>query len=301
MNKRMAHICVCICTYQRRQYLPRLLEALKRQVTGDQFTYSIVVVDNDNLRSAEAEVQVFAASSPVPVRYCVEPEQNIARARNRAIENAWGDYVALIDDDEFPAENWLLASLDACRRYDVDGVLGPVLRHFDEKPPDWIIKGKFWARPTYPTGLKLEGDKGRVGNALLKMRIFAPGQEPFRPEFRAGEDVDFFLRMIEQGHVFVWCNEAVVYEVVPPIRWKRSFILRRSMLQGSINPLQQSFSKANLATSVVAIPVYALVLPVSLVLGHHRFMTLLVKLAYHSGRVLASLGIQVIRGPYVTD
>ena len=35
-------------------------------------------------------------------------KQNIALARNKAIENAKGDFIAFIDDDEFPLDQWLL-------------------------------------------------------------------------------------------------------------------------------------------------------------------------------------------------
>lgn len=294
-------ICVCICTYKRPQLLRRLLKELGKQNTDGLFTYSIVVVDNDRLRSAEAEVLDFAASSHIPLRYCVEPEQNIAMARNRAVENANGDYLAFIDDDEFPAANWLLTLFAACKKYDVDGVLGPVNRHFDEEPPKWIVQGMFWQRPIYPTGLIVDGRTGRTGNVLLKKGIFKAGRKPFRAEFHAGEDQDFFTRMVQEGHVFVWCNEAVVYEVVPPKRWKRSFILKRSLLLGSFSTLQQKFSVADVAKSVIAIPIYLVILPFSAIAGHHKFMTFLSKLAYHLARLLACMGIQVIKSPYVTD
>jgi len=68
-----------------------------------QFTYSIVVADNDQLQSARPVVLEFRSASPIPVTYCAEPQQNIALTRNRAIANASGDYIAFVDDDEFPA------------------------------------------------------------------------------------------------------------------------------------------------------------------------------------------------------
>src|SRR6202022_4183548 len=102
MSDHMKHIAVCICTYKRPDYLKRLLKELIGQETGGLFTYSIVVVDNDRSESARAVVSDMAASSPIPVKYCMEPRQNIALARNRAIENAQGDFVAFIDDDDFP-------------------------------------------------------------------------------------------------------------------------------------------------------------------------------------------------------
>src|SRR5580704_8315703 len=96
------HISVCICTYKRPQLLLRTLERLQGQETGGRFSYSIVVVDNDSSQSAQPAVASFASRPSIPVQYCTEPRQNIALARNKALENAAGDYVAFIDDDEFP-------------------------------------------------------------------------------------------------------------------------------------------------------------------------------------------------------
>ena len=107
-NNETNHINVCICTYKRPPLLKRLLEELGGQDTSGLFTYSIVVADNDYLQSAKPIVDDFTATSSVPIKYCVEPRQNIALARNKAIENVNGDFVAFIDDDEFPTKRWLL-------------------------------------------------------------------------------------------------------------------------------------------------------------------------------------------------
>jgi len=302
MTNDTQHITVCICTYKRPLLLQRLLHALRAQDTSGLFTYSIVVADNDHLRTAEHVVSAFASGSQIPVKYCVEPRQGIPLVRNKAIDNATGDFVALIDDDEFPTSNWLLTLFTACIKYGVDGVQGPVKRHFDEKPPNWVMKGNFYERPTYPTGLILDWSKGRTNNVLLRKQIFTSGADPFRPEIRTGEDMDFFRRMIENGHAFVWCNEAVAYEVVPPIRWKRTFMLRRALLQGAYVPVvDPTFGALGVAKSLIAVLAYTPALPFTLALGHHRFMTLLVKLVYHIGTLLAVLGINPIKEPYVTE
>ena len=300
MTNETKHISVCICTYKRPRFLKRLLEELDGQDTSGLFTYSIVVADNDHLQSGEAVVRDFAAASSIPIKYCVEPRQNIALTRNKAIENANGDFVAFIDDDEFPTRRWLLTLFKACNEFGVDGVLGPVKRHFDEEPPKWVVKGKFYERPTYPTGFVIDWSKGRTNNVLLKRRIFADSAQPFRPDFLTGEDQDFFRRMIEKRHAFVWCNEAVVYEVVPPVRWKRTFMLRRALLGGAVSVIEPTFGALAIAKSVIAVPAYTAALPFALVLGHHRFMILSVKLFEHLGKLLALMGIKPIRA-YVTD
>jgi succinoglycan biosynthesis protein ExoM len=295
------HICICICTYKRPQYLRRLLGELSTQQTDGLFTYSIVVVDNDQLRSAEGVVREFAAGCAIPFRYCVESQQNIAMARNKAVSNANGHFIAFIDDDEFPEGRWLLTLFQACRKYGVDGVLGPVRPHFDQGTPDWVMKGKFYDRPSYKTGFVIDPPKGRTGNVLLKRSIFAAIDEPFRAQFQSGEDQDFFRRMIERGHVFIWCEEAVAYEFVPPIRWRRSFMLRRALLRGGVTPLHPTFGVRDVLKSIIAVPAYAVALPFALVSGQHRFMTLLIKLCDHLGRLLGCLGIRPVKVSYVTE
>ena len=260
-----------------------------------------MVCDNDASQSAEQTVRECACVSPISVVYCVEPRQNIALARNTAVENAHGDFVAFIDDDEFPINTWLLTLFSACIRYGTDGVLGPVKPHFDHEPPHWVVAGKFYDRPCYPTGLIIDWRKGRTGNVLFKKTILSGLEQPFRPEFRTGEDQDCFHRMIARGHSFVWCDEAIAYEVVPPVRWTRRFMLKRYWLRGAMEPKTPGFGTRNITRALSAILAYAVALPLLFVLGQGTFMLYLTKLSYHLGTLLAWLGVNPIKTPYVTS
>ena len=95
------HIAVCVLTYRRPEWLKRLLQDLDKQKTEGKFTFSITVVDNDKVGSAQATVTALGPSSNIPVTYLVEPRQSICHARNLAISQSTGDYIAFIDDDEF--------------------------------------------------------------------------------------------------------------------------------------------------------------------------------------------------------
>ncbi len=297
----LPHISVCTCTFRRPEFLARLIRELLRQETAGRFTFSIVVADNDAARSAEPVIASLQKDTAIEIRYAVEPRQNIALARNKAIENARGDYVAFIDDDELPGLAWLFTLYQACEKYGADGVLGPVHPSFAAGTPSWVVKGGFYDRRVFPTGTELQWRNGRTGNLLLKREVFtAATPQPFRPEFRAAEDQDFFRRQIEQGYRFVWCDEAVAYESVPPGRWKRSVLLKRALLRGTCAARHPMLGFYGVAKSVIAVPLYAAALPLALVFGHHRFMMLLVRLCDHLGKLLALMGIDVIREPYVT-
>ena len=291
------HISVCVCTYKRPHLLKRLLEKLCRQETSGLFTYSIVVADNDSLKSAGKVIADFSESSEIEIRYCVEPRQNIALARNRAIENARGDYVAFIDDDEFPADGWLRNLFMTCKTYNVAGVLGPVMPYFEHEPAQWLLDGKFFERPTYKTGYRISMSEARTGNVLFLRSILAGVKEPFRLEFgTGGEDIDFFARMMEKGDAFIWCNEAIVYELVTPERCTRQYFVRKALLRGK-NILKIPTGRAgNLFKSLMAIPLYGVALPIIFLVGkHHLFMRYLIKFCDHAGRILALLHMNPVR------
>jgi succinoglycan biosynthesis protein ExoM len=297
----LPHIAVCICTYKRPLFLKQLLKVLCEQDTEDRFTYSIVVADNDELESARRVVTECKDNTAVPIHYCVEPRPNIALTRNRALQHARGDFICFIDDDEFPIQRWLLTLFNSCAQFDADGVLGPVKPHFESEPPAWVMEGKFYDRPTYPTGYLIDWRKGRTGNVLLKSRVFDGVEQPFRQDLLTGEDQDFFRRMINQGYRFVWCNEAVAYEHVPPTRWKRSFMLRRALLRGKISLLHPTSPFREILKSIIAIPAYVIALPLMLILGQGIFMRYLVKICDHVGKLLAILGLDLVKDHYVTE
>jgi len=293
------HISVCICTLKRGELLSRTLAHLENQKTDGRFTYSVVVADNDAMESARAVVASFSSTSHLPVKYCVEPQQNIALARNRALENADGDLIAFIDDDEFPVEDWLSRLFQTYLDSGAAGVLGPVEPHFDEEPPQWVKKGGFFNRPRYQTGYRVNWGQSRTGNVLFRKDILESLDVPFRSQFAtAGEDMDFFRRAMEKGYSFVWCDEAVAYEVVPAARCTQSYLLRRALLRGSNFPKHPTHRVRNILKSMTAAPCYALILPFlflfGLWFGQHVFLKYLIKLLDHVSRLSAFLGLSLV-------
>lgn len=289
------HINVCILTFQRPEYLRRTLNALNAQETGDLFTYSVVVVDNDALASARSTVSQFTSLGGHPVTFVVEPQKNIACARNAAVLQSRGEYIAFIDDDEYAAGDWLLKLFETCKNAGVDGVLGPVRPYFDSPPPAWITKGAFFERPSHPTGMILSWSQTRTGNVLFLRGILPENEAPFRVELgTAGSDMDFFRRLMERGRVFVWCEEAVVFEVVPPSRSRLSYLLKRALMRGSKFHGHPVNRMKNALKSLIAVPAYMIALPFLAVLGAHIFIKYLIKLCDHLARLLGFVGIELV-------
>jgi glycosyltransferase involved in cell wall biosynthesis len=289
------HLTTCICTYRRPVWLARLLRSLIQQETRGCFTHSVVVTDND-VRESAREVVADAARFALPMIYAVESRRSISHARNRSVALATGDAIVFIDDDEVPERDWLYHLWSTWVEYQVAGVLGPVRPLYARDTPEWVIRGGFYHRAEHPTGYLMPWSECRTGNALLDRQVIRALDPVFLPEFgTGGSDVDFFRRMINAGHRFIWCSEAIVHEVVPPNRWKRTVLLQRALLRGQNSYRHPEGRSQSLAKGVLAVPLYILALPFLFVLGHHYFMRYLVKLCDHLGRLLAAIGVQPVK------
>ena len=270
----------------------------------DGFTFDVVVVDNDRERSSEGVVRDFASTRSVAITYDCEPEQNISLARNRAIRNATGNLVALIDDDECPADIWLR---DLHRVLiggsDPSGVLGLVVPELPPGAPAWLRRASFLHRDRHPTGAVITARDARTGNLLLHRSIFTEHQQWFDPAFgrMGGEDSDFFSRQFRSGARYLWCDEAEVFELLPPERWTASYHVKRMLVSGTISGQRMRTGKGrstrfvirNLALLLACLIAMA---PALLLLPKHLWVRVFQKLAYSGGVVTAFCGMPLIKG-----
>jgi succinoglycan biosynthesis protein ExoM len=295
-------ISVCVCTYQRPRQLRQLLESLNQQATKGLFNFSIVVVDNDARQSARSIVKSCAERLSVPIAYGVEPRQNIALARNASVAMATGGLVAFVDDDEEPSSDWLRTLYEVLIEYGVDGVIGRVVPRFEEDAPFWAVNGWVFQRPVFETGEVIHWTAAATNNALVKREVLLELDGPFRTQFGAGgEDRDLFRRAIERGRVFVWSAESVCHERVPRERTRVAFQLRRALLRGKIALRGPAGGRRGILKSAIAVPLYALALPVCLMMGSHVFVTCLVRSFDHVGKLLATCGINLVGDKYITE
>ena len=99
-------ISVVITTYNRPKALRRVLEALFRQGTPPA---EIIVADDGSSNETADCIAVLGENSPCPVRHVWQPDQGFqaARARNRAVAVATGDYLLFLDGDCLPSPHWV--------------------------------------------------------------------------------------------------------------------------------------------------------------------------------------------------
>lgn len=230
---------VAVLTYRRPQDLAELLPMLEVEVDDAGGDISVMVVDNDPAASAR---DLCGRVGPRRPRYVHEPRPGIAAARNRALREAAGsDLLVFIDDDERPVSGWLAALLATFATTMCAGVVGPVVSSFGRPLEPWIAAGGFFDRRRLPTGTSVTA--AATNNLLLDLRVVRAAHLEFDERFglTGGSDNLFTRRLVAAGGRLVWCDEAVVTDVVPAQRSTRDWVLRRRLRIGN------SWARATLA------------------------------------------------------
>lgn len=290
-------VSVCIPTFRRPEMLEICINSILKQNLIEE-TYEIIVVDNDPQMSARLCVNQIRKKSG-NVRYITESQPNISIARNRAVEEASGELLAFIDDDEFPDRDWLTNLVFEIEKTNTDGVLGPVLPVFLGNPPNWITASGLYDRKRFKTGSKLVDSRYmRTGNVLFKKEILLSRNPAFDPELgtTGGEDVDFFNYALNRGHNFIWCDNAIVHEQIPEDRQNKKYQINRACFRGTVAAKYSHLISSDSLKSIIALLVYLPMLPVLRIIGMPVYMKYLIKCYDHWAKLLARMGIILIKG-----
>ncbi|MBI9097298.1 MAG: glycosyltransferase family 2 protein [Spirochaetaceae bacterium] len=291
-------ISICIPTYRRPDLLNKCLNTIINKLETNNFSVEIVVVDNDKNQMARNIVSKYQKNKYKNILYLTSPDRNISLARNCAVSHSSGNYIAFIDDDEYPEKNWLIELYNTISRYNSDGVLGPVLPKYAGNPPLWLVKSRLCFRESFPTGTLLEDPKYmRTGNVLFTHNILTGSPGPFDPKLgrSGGEDKLLFSQLLKAGCRFVWCNEANVYEEVPLDRQTKKYYINRAFIRGANAAKYDKLLSFSTIKSITAIFIYLLIIPFLFVRGQYLVMKYFEKSCNHISKILAMLGIKIIQ------
>jgi succinoglycan biosynthesis protein ExoM len=232
-------ISILVPTFRRPELLRRAVISCLEQHGLDPDRIEIVVVDNSpeaSARGTVGELDAIATAAGLSLRYIHEPRPGISHARNTAIAQSFGAYIAFLDDDEEAPPAWAKTLRDCLLEFNADAVLGPVTFRFDaESSADaeflrWCYGRRWSGRTGQPV------DLAGMGNCMLR-RIACPADgAAFDPRLglTGGEDLRFLMDLKARGGRVVWCAEAGVTEYTPPSRATLSYIMRRKMRHGQL-------------------------------------------------------------------
>jgi succinoglycan biosynthesis protein ExoM len=288
-------VSICIATFRRPCGLVRLLDSLSQQKLPEGLDVEIVVVDNDAAGDARSKA-LAVCDVARNARWYVEPHQNIALARNRAVSEARGRWIAFVDDDEVADEGWLAAYWKWVASDAGDGFFGPVLPRVDARTTSWLDVDMFFSRPRHPSGTPIGTAESSTSNALIRRSLFADCC--FDPAWgrTGGSDIELFDRMLAAGARFLWCDDAIVRETIPAYRQRLGWLSQRAFRGGvGFTRLQRQRGRAGavrrgLPRALLAVTGLALLLPLAAMKGRRAAARVWLRICTQAGHLWAFAG-----------
>ena len=232
---------VAIPTYNGAQRIGEVLDQLLAQTGTEGITWEVLVVDNNSSDETAAVVQQYQACWPsqFPLRYCFEPQQGLAYARQRAIAETTGEFVGFLDDDNIPTPNWVSAAYEFGSKNPTVGAFGGKIEgDFEVSPPeDFQIIAPFLAitnRGSKPRIYEPQNKLLPPGAGLVVRRKAwlesVPNQFMLigrvNNQMLAGEDLEISSYMQQKGWE-IWYNPAMlIYHKIPRWRLEREYLIK---------------------------------------------------------------------------
>lgn len=222
-------ILIGICTYKRNELLLRALSYISKLITPVNCKIEIVISDNNPDKSAK-NIYKELKNFPFKIHYIHEPNTGIANARNAVLKKALQlnvDYIAFLDDDEYPTVDWITELYNVMVENDAN---------ISTSAPVRIINGK-----EQPLPLKIKSRKNgetryscATSSVLFTIDIVKKSEIWFDTAFGSmtGEDIDFFSRAANKGYKIVWCAKKLIYDELPAIRQTLEWKLDRAFNNG---------------------------------------------------------------------
>lgn len=236
----MIRLSIVIATYNRSSQLMQLMQSVVEQ-TLPREEWECVVVNNNSTDDTASAFEAFAARYPdYNLRMVLETNQGLSYARNRGIRESEGEYIAIVDDDERIAPEFV-ASYVALFDSVPDAVAagGPIVAEYPTGRPRWM--SAFTERPIANTmyfGDEVrEFPRGRVpggGNMALRRSavrrygVFDTSLGYVGESLVGGEETDLFERLQIAEAKYYYVPKAVMYHVIPKEKLTADYLRRLS-------------------------------------------------------------------------
>jgi len=239
-------VTIAIPTHNRASTLRTTLESVVSLDLGAEIEAECVVVDNNSTDDTPQVVEQVARGAPIPIRRVFEPRQGSSFARNRAIDEARGDFLFFLDDDVVVERVWARELLAELERRELDVACGAVLPRWSTPPPPWLGP-RLYAKLSIHEERALEtssrggmealeyyfsANVGFRGDALERFGRFREDLGVMGGNPVGGEETELFARIIARGGAVGFAPRARVYHLIGAERMTPAYLRRKSFTYG---------------------------------------------------------------------
>ncbi len=225
-------ISVIIPTYKPANYIWECLDSIEKQ-TFPKKDFEVILVLNGCKEPYESKIKEYISNSDVNFNFIQCDEGGVSKARNIALDNAQGEYITFIDDDDFVSEFYLeelyamssANTIALCYPYAfLDGNMKQISYSITDQYNDRVKNG----RQNYQRARKYFS-----GPCMKLIPLSFIENRRFDNRFKNGEDSLFMFLISDKFEWVDFTSEKAVY--YRRVRENSAVTTKRSLLNKVIN------------------------------------------------------------------
>ena len=250
---------VAICTWNRASFLAETLEGMLHLDLPNTLSWELIIVNNNCTDQTDRVIEKFRGQ--LPIRRIFEVTPGLSNARNRAVQEAQGDYIVWTDDDVTVEPKWIQSYLNAIMAHRESVVFGGlIIPTFQGNAPKWIrdnldtIGDAYARRMLGQREFRLDPESAAIpygANFCIKSNIqreylFDPAYGFVAGKLVGGEETQVIRTILQTGQEGWWVPDATVYHRIEAFRQRERYLYRYFRSQGSrivIEPSEQGLEK----------------------------------------------------------
>lgn len=231
-------ISLVIATFNGATRIGTTLHSLLTQSLSSELWEAVVVNNNSTDSTADVVREFMAAHPEITIVPTEEPRQGLSYARNRGIEVARGEIIAIIDDDEIASPQLLADYLHFFDTHpEAAGAGGRIAPLYANGRPEWM--SRHTERPiagTLDLGDRIvpfpEGKYFGGGNmalrrsAIEKYGAFNPALGRRGTTLLGGEEKELYARLHNAGEMVFYIPTAYIQHIIPESKLTRDYFER---------------------------------------------------------------------------
>ena len=231
-------ISLVIATFNGATRIGTTLHSLLTQSLSSELWEAVVVNNNSTDSTADVVREFMAAHPEITIVPTEEPRQGLSYARNRGIEVARGEIIAIIDDDEIASPQLLADYLHFFDTHpEAVAAGGRIVPLYANGRPEWM--SRHTERPIagtldlgdrvipFPEGKYFGGGNMALRrSAIEKYGAFNPALGRRGTTLLGGEEKELYARLYDAGEKIFYIPTAYIQHIIPESKLTRDYFER---------------------------------------------------------------------------
>lgn len=232
-KNRVNSVSVLIPTHNRDWLLKKTLESFAQIEVPSCIVLEVIVTANACTDNTLTLLDDYQKKFPYTLKYFNETTAGANIARNRCLQEAQGEILAIVDDDIQFDREWLVGLVEAFENFSTDIVGGRILLWWESvDPPQWLNPKLETLLSAYDLGdeiIHVDLPGPIAANLAFRRHVYETlglmhtGIQNENNKINRGDEVEYLMRAKKAGFKAIYAPKALVHHWVSPNKLKSDF------------------------------------------------------------------------------